>query len=134
MRNIFFEKTCTKCGPETSPRPFLKKSKIEHIFGSTAWNLFLLYVQVEECQNILKQRLTTRFYFILRFFKKQKEVWTESPWLIFCMTFEEKYFWYIGITNQISLSDCIHFLRYLTICLLYCLCFSLWRHKFWNLP
>ena len=29
-----------------------KKSKIEHIFGSTAWNLFLLYVQVEECQNI----------------------------------------------------------------------------------
>ena len=111
-----------------------KKSKIEHIFGSTAWNLFLLYVQVEECQNILKQRLTTCFYFILRFFKKQKEVWTESPCLIFCMTFEEKYFWYIGLTNQISLSDCIHFLRYLTICLLYCLCFSLWRHKFWNLP
>ena len=24
MRNIFLEKSCTKCGGETSPRPFLK--------------------------------------------------------------------------------------------------------------
>ena len=24
MRNIFLEKSCTKCGEETSPRPFLK--------------------------------------------------------------------------------------------------------------
>ena len=28
MRNIFLEKTCTKCGPETSPRPFFKKAKL----------------------------------------------------------------------------------------------------------
>ena len=27
-RNIFLEKSCTKCGGETIPRPFSKKSKI----------------------------------------------------------------------------------------------------------
>ena len=28
MRNIFLEKSYTKCGKETSPRPFYKKSKL----------------------------------------------------------------------------------------------------------
>ena len=43
LRNIFLEKSHTKCGRETIPRPFFKKSKlsisvdqikIEHISGS----------------------------------------------------------------------------------------------------
>ena len=28
MRNIFLEKSCTKCGEETSPRNFSKKLKL----------------------------------------------------------------------------------------------------------
>ena len=28
MRNIFLEKSCTKCGGETSPRPFSEKLKL----------------------------------------------------------------------------------------------------------
>ena len=28
MRNIFVEKPCTKCGEETSPRPFSEKLKL----------------------------------------------------------------------------------------------------------
>ena len=28
MRNIFLEKSCTKCGEETSPRPFSEKLKL----------------------------------------------------------------------------------------------------------
>ena len=28
MRNSFLEKSCTKCGGETIPRPFSKKSKL----------------------------------------------------------------------------------------------------------
>ena len=28
MRNIFLEKSCTKCGGETIPRPFFKISKL----------------------------------------------------------------------------------------------------------
>ena len=34
MRNIFLQKSCTKCGGETIPRPFSKKNKIEHISES----------------------------------------------------------------------------------------------------
>ena len=34
MRKIFLEKSYTKCGGETIPRPFSKKIKIEHISGS----------------------------------------------------------------------------------------------------
>ena len=36
MRNIFLEKPCTKCGGETSPRPFSEKLKI-------LYSLLLLY-------------------------------------------------------------------------------------------
>ena len=34
MRNIFLEKSCTKCGGETSPRRFSEKLKFKHISGS----------------------------------------------------------------------------------------------------
>ena len=34
MRNIFVEKSYTKCAGETIPRPLSKKIKIEHISGS----------------------------------------------------------------------------------------------------
>ena len=36
MRNIFLDKSCTKCAGETIPRPFSKKIKIEHISRSIA--------------------------------------------------------------------------------------------------
>ena len=36
MRNIFIEKPYTKCVGEASPKPFYRKSRIEHISGSTA--------------------------------------------------------------------------------------------------
>ena len=36
MRNTFLEKTYTKCGGETIPRPFSKKSKFKDISGLTA--------------------------------------------------------------------------------------------------
>ena len=35
MKNVFLEISCTKCGGETSSRPFPEKLKIEHISGST---------------------------------------------------------------------------------------------------
>ena len=34
MRNIFLEKSYTKCGGEPGPIPFFRKIKIEHISGS----------------------------------------------------------------------------------------------------
>ena len=38
MKNIFLEKSHTKYDGEASPRSF-KKIKIEHICGSTVWNV-----------------------------------------------------------------------------------------------
>ena len=45
VRNIFLEKH-TKCGGETCPRPFSKKSQLS----------IIVYAQVEDYQNILKLR------------------------------------------------------------------------------
>ena len=56
MKNAFLKKSCTKCSGETSHRPCLK-SEIEHISGLTVLKfqtVFLLYVQVEDYENILK--------------------------------------------------------------------------------
>ena len=66
MRNIFLEKSYTKCGGETFPDPFLKIQNWE-ISGSTDWNttkLFLFYIQNEVNQNKLKLRRLTLFYLI----------------------------------------------------------------------
>ena len=50
MRNIFLEKSYTKCGGETSARPFSEKLKL-----SISLNQFVFLVcQVEDYRNILK--------------------------------------------------------------------------------
>ena len=59
MRNIFLEKSYTKCGGENSSRLFYKKSKLRISLDQQSemlYRLFLLYVQVEVYQNILKLR------------------------------------------------------------------------------
>ena len=59
MRNIFLEKSCTKCGGKTSTKPFYKESKLSISLDQHCdilYSLFLLYVQVEDYQNILKLR------------------------------------------------------------------------------
>ena len=43
MRNIFFEKSYTKCGGETIPRPFPKKNKIDHISRLIVLNLIICF-------------------------------------------------------------------------------------------
>ena len=74
MKNIFLEKSYTKCGGETSPRPFSEKLKLSISLDQQSkvlYSLFLLYVQVEGCRNILKLSCRpTCFYLILSFFIK----------------------------------------------------------------
>ena len=57
MRNIFPEKSYTKCGGDTFRGPFSKKLKLRISLGSVAL-LFIWFVlivcQVEDNQNILK--------------------------------------------------------------------------------
>ena len=45
MRNLFLEKSCTKCTVETSPRPFFKKSKLSICLdqhSEVSYSFFLL--------------------------------------------------------------------------------------------
>ena len=57
IKNVFLEKSYTKCGEETSSRPFSKKSKLslsldQH--SKVLYSLCLLYVQVKSYQKVLK--------------------------------------------------------------------------------
>ena len=59
IRNIFIEKSFTKCSGEASPNTFYKKLKLSISLDHQSemlWSLLLWYVQVEVYQNILKLR------------------------------------------------------------------------------
>ena len=67
MRNIFLEKSNKKCGGETSPRHFSEKSKLNISLDQQSkvlYNLFLLYLQVEIYQNLLKFAFTSNKAFL----------------------------------------------------------------------
>ena len=97
-RNMFLEKSPTKCLGVASPKPFHIKSK----FGISLkrqsemfYGLFLLYVQVVVYQNILKLKCWPLAFTLNKVKKKKKgkkEVWIYLPTIIFCMIFEGKYF------------------------------------------
>ena len=57
VRNIFLEKSYTKCRGKISPRPFSEKSKLSKALDQQSkvlHSLFILYVQVEGYRNTLK--------------------------------------------------------------------------------
>ena len=54
MRNIFHEKSYTKCGGETSLRPISEKMKIEHISGSYVLNFMQFVFMVWQVEGIEK--------------------------------------------------------------------------------
>ena len=55
IRNIFLENSYKKCGGETSPTPFAKKSKLSISMDQKSkvlYFLLLFYAQVDGYQNI----------------------------------------------------------------------------------
>ena len=54
IENTFLEKSCTRCGEEASLGPFYKKSNLWNSLNFIQF--ILLYVQVDNYQNILKLR------------------------------------------------------------------------------
>ena len=89
--------------------------------------VFILY-QVEGYQNILKLSCRPLAFTSYRAFLM-------LPCLIFGMIFEEKYFSdYILLTDQISMSGYLHFMRYWTICELWLFVNQVVTSKFWNEP
>ena len=54
MRNIFLEKSYTKCGRETIPRPFSRKSKLSKSldqYSKVLYILFLLFVKLRSIES-----------------------------------------------------------------------------------
>ena len=52
MRKIFLEKSYTKCGRETIPRPFCKKSKLSRSLDQYSKGLYLLFLLFAKLMSI----------------------------------------------------------------------------------
>ena len=91
MRNIFLEKSYRKRKGEPSLRAFYKKSKLSISLNQQPdilQSLFLLYVQVEVYQNILKLRCWPLVSTLYKAFLKNRNrsgtslLTSFSPWLL----------------------------------------------------
>ena len=122
MRNIFLEKSCTKCDWETSPRLLSKNLKFNISLDNSlkCYTVYFYCMASWRLSKYIETKLQTSwFHLILSFFIKWKEVWNQYPYLIFHIIFEENYFsCYILLIDQISLPGCLYFVRYWTICVL----------------
>ena len=108
MRNVFFEKSCTNCCGETSPRPFSEKLKLKISLNQQSKGLILFFFivcQVEGYENILK--LSCRplaFTSQQTFLKNKKRSCISLPCLFFRIIFKEKYFsYYILLIDQVEI-------------------------------
>ena len=83
MKNIFLGKSYTKWGVEASSRLFYKKSKLSISLDQQfeiLLSLILLYVQLEDYQNILKVRCWALAFSLYKaFLKTQKRPVTRLP-------------------------------------------------------
>ena len=125
-RNVFLKRWYRKCGGETSLKPFCKISKWgisldQH--SARLHSLFLLYVQVEGYQSILKLRCWPLTFTSSKAFRNKKSPGTSvaasfsPPFALPAMIFDEKYFsCYVLLTDQFHCL--IVFLRYCAICIL----------------
>ena len=52
MRNIFYEKSYTKCGRETIPKPFSKKSKLSISLDQDSKVLYILFLFFAKLRTI----------------------------------------------------------------------------------
>ena len=68
LRNIFLEKSYTKCGGETIPRSFYKKSKLSISLDQYSKVLyilfFLLFVKLRTIEIVETKLQTTCFYLV----------------------------------------------------------------------
>ena len=118
-RNIFLQKSCRKWGKETSSRRLFVFSK-SFVWcesnWSAAWFHYIL-IALKLAYNKNKFHKTwdrwSRDILNLDFLEKGLGI-VPSPHL--CMNFQQKCFsCQILLTDQVSLSDCVYFLRYWVI-------------------
>ena len=133
MINIFLEKQYTKSGGEASQRPFYKRSKSLHKYSEMLHSLFILYVQVEVYQNILKTRYWPVALALYKAFsktnKRSKTIFLTSlsAWLL-KKSVSQVIFYQLTWFNCLLFFTSWDFGQYV-----YCnyLLAILWRHKFW---
>ena len=130
-----FLKNHTKMLRRNYSQTFFKIIKVEHIYRSTVWSFiqFIFIVcQYEGYQNILKLNCSPLTFTSYKAFSKNKRgCGTSLSASIFCMIFEEKYFsCYILLTDQMSLSGCLYFVRYWEYMYFNCLLTRLWHLNF----
>ena len=109
MRNVFLEKSYTKCDRETYPRPCSKKTNEAYLWTNSLkfYTLFiqfytLIVYQVEGYRNILKLNCRLLVFTSCKtFFKEQRRSRTKAKHFSF----------YMLSTDQISLSGCFYFVR-----------------------
>ena len=85
--------------------------------SKVSYNLFIFFVQVEDYQNILNLRCRPMVLLHVKPFEKNKKRSVTSLPASFS-TRKRNLSCYILLTDQVSLSVCLYFFRYLAICLL----------------
>ena len=112
-RNIFLEKSSRKQGRETSSGPvFETKTSSPQLSFNTFRQPSIWHKIKASCLKL--QTIDSEICSILI---SQKRLWDWFLHHILCLIFPGKCFLcYILQTDQISLSDCLYFLRYCTIC------------------
>ena len=114
MRNIVLEKPFTKSGGDTIPR--INSLKV-------LYSLFLLYAQLKAIKIYWNYTADHLLLPHIKLFEKKKKKQKRGLELVsvslFCVISEEKYFsCYVQITDQISLSGWLYFVRYWALCVL----------------
>ena len=123
MKNILLEKSCTKYGGETSLRSLFKKSKLNIPLdqqSETLHSLFWLYVQVEIYQNMIKLRCWPLHLTLCKAILKTKRGLELVSLPNFLHDLKKIFLtlYSILLTDQISLPDCLYFLRHWAVCVL----------------
>ena len=77
LRNIFHEKSYTKCGGEPIHKPFSKKSNLSISLdqcSKVSYILFLLFVKLRTIENDWSEAADDLHWPYIKLFQKQKEV------------------------------------------------------------
>ena len=135
MRNIFLEKSYTKCNGETIPRPFFKNSKLSISLDQLLKVLysFLLYAKLMTIKILKLGCRPLGFTSYNAFLKNKKRSWTSLP-ASFSTWFLKKN---ISLVTFYYMTE-FHCLLIFTLWdigqYVYCNCLltRLWRHAFWN--
>ena len=124
MINIFLEKSYIKCGEETSPKPFYEKLKLSIPLDQQpkVYTDHLLLPKVYTDHLLLYRPFAVADHLLLPHIKQFKKIKRGLELVSlphFLHNFLEKFFsCYILITDQVSQSSCLYFVRYWTICVM----------------